>query len=58
MSRNTDNIKYLCKFYMDGYCEKGKDCLYIHDDKACKYHFFEGNCTDKNCSYGHNYPTY
>lgn len=37
------NKSIPCRFFMNGECKKGKDCLFLHDDKICK-HFYNGYC--------------
>ena len=38
--------KELCKFYLSGFCEKGKNCMFSHDLKnyPCKFYFGFGSC--------------
>ena len=48
-------IKLLCNYFMEGYCDKGKQCKFIHDSYACKYYYFDGYCDDKECDYEHYY---
>ncbi|KRX07598.1 hypothetical protein PPERSA_11147 [Pseudocohnilembus persalinus] len=40
---------------MDEYCQRGADCKYIHDENACKFYYFDGECKQKNCYYKHQY---
>lgn len=40
----------LCRFFMEGYCEEGKDCKFTHSSSACKFFYFDGDCPDgKKC---------
>ena len=60
---NVSYLRFYCRFYKNGMCNKGSECIYSHDRSLsnrgtlpCKY-FSTGTCAyGDNCRFSHELP--
>ncbi|XP_037546384.1 uncharacterized protein LOC119423047 [Nematolebias whitei] len=51
----NDMIKEACKFYIQGFCQKGDACIYMHKSFPCKFFHRKGKCSQEgNCRFSHD----
>ena len=46
----------ICRYHREGYCSKGDQCSFLHNDgnvKICLFHRRPGGCIKDNCQYAH-----
>ena len=50
------NDSVLCKYYRQGGCEKGSNCLFSHDLNRfpCVHHHLYNNCLKSDCKWSHS----
>lgn len=47
-----------CKFYMGGYCQKGPNCVYLHNEFPCKFFHTGQRCySGEACKFSHDVLT-
>ncbi|XP_019300717.1 zinc finger CCCH domain-containing protein 8 isoform X4 [Panthera pardus] len=46
--------KEMCKFYVQGYCTRGENCLYLHNEYPCKFYHTGTKCYQGDyCKFSH-----
>ena len=46
--------KEMCKFYVQGYCTRGENCLYLHNEYPCKFYHTGAKCYQgEYCKFSH-----
>lgn len=44
----------MCKFYVQGYCTRGENCLYLHNEYPCKFYHTGAKCYQgEYCKFSH-----
>ncbi|XP_008698346.1 zinc finger CCCH domain-containing protein 8 isoform X3 [Ursus maritimus] len=47
--------KEMCKFYVQGYCTRGENCLYLHNEYPCKFYHTGTKCYQgEYCKFSHS----
>nr|KAF6430543.1 zinc finger CCCH-type containing 8 [Molossus molossus] len=46
--------KEMCKFYVQGYCTRGENCLFLHNEYPCKFYHTGTKCYQgEYCKFSH-----